>query len=287
MTTSFTQLFSLLAKKLLSLPLLRLVLIAILNFLFISKTFKRFFEKIIFNPYFIPSVKEQQIKAQAKALLSVLGDVQNKVFLELGPGGDCLLACHLLKAGARQVTLLDVENYIHIPKTERVKYQSIFPEALDTEGNLNSTRIVLLSYRNDGSIPLAHESIDCVYSQAVFEHVTDPMQLVQETHRVLKPGGKSYHQIDFRDHVFQQSSLLFLLFSKRTFHTLFSRTGMWANRLRFSEWKNIFSQNGFQISQIKTTTVPYEHLAPSHIKKLKHLSKEDLITTGASFFLIK
>lgn len=203
------------AKKLLAFPILRLVLIACLNFLFINKTFRSYFEKNIFNPYFIPSIKENQIRIQAESIMKEIGDIKGKTLLELGPGGDCLLACHFLKAGAKKVILLDRENYIHIPASEEKKYQSIFPEVLDSKGALNPDAISILSYQADNAIPLTNDSIDIVYSLAVFEHVAHPDHLIREIRRVLKPSGISYHQIDFRDHVFQQTSLLFLFFPKK------------------------------------------------------------------------
>ena len=54
-----------------------------------------------------------------------------------------------------------------------------------TAGLLDSVDIV-----GDGTnIPLLDESVDTVTCNAVVEHVTDPVALVAEMHRVLKPGG--------------------------------------------------------------------------------------------------
>jgi len=41
----------------------------------------------------------------------------------------------------------------------------------------------------DGSIPLADESVDLIVSWAVFEHVRDPVAVAAELDRLLKPGG--------------------------------------------------------------------------------------------------
>lgn len=40
------------------------------------------------------------------------------------------------------------------------------------------------------ALPYDDESIDVIYHKSVIEHVYDPMPLMQETLRVLKPGGK-------------------------------------------------------------------------------------------------
>jgi ubiquinone/menaquinone biosynthesis C-methylase UbiE len=39
------------------------------------------------------------------------------------------------------------------------------------------------------ALPLANQSIDMVFMSMVFHHFTDPVQVVRECHRVLKPGG--------------------------------------------------------------------------------------------------
>jgi SAM-dependent methyltransferase len=42
----------------------------------------------------------------------------------------------------------------------------------------------------DGSIPLAHGSVDLVWCSEVLEHVADGAHLLQEARRVLRPGGR-------------------------------------------------------------------------------------------------
>jgi 2-polyprenyl-3-methyl-5-hydroxy-6-metoxy-1,4-benzoquinol methylase len=122
---------------------------------------------------------------------------------------------------------------------------------------------------------------------AVFEHIRNPSYIIRETWRVLKPRGTAYHQIDFRDHIFQQSSLLFLLFPDKLFNFLFSHTGMWTNRIRYSEWRAIFIKNKFLITKEKIDTLPINSLKPHYVKKLGHLSQDDLLAAGGWFLLIK
>lgn len=46
-------------------------------------------------------------------------------------------------------------------------------------------------------LPFANDSIDCVISNAVLEHVTTPDDFVSEAYRVLKPGGKIITGVPF------------------------------------------------------------------------------------------
>lgn len=50
-------------------------------------------------------------------------------------------------------------------------------------------------------IPLADETIDAIWAQAVLEHVLDPWRVVAEIHRVLKVGGIVYAETPFLQQV--------------------------------------------------------------------------------------
>lgn len=62
--------------------------------------------------------------------------------------------------------------------------------ALELARYPNSRRdIKWISYGDDGRIPLSSESIDLAVTMMVFHHAPDASLLIQEVHRVLKPGG--------------------------------------------------------------------------------------------------
>jgi SAM-dependent methyltransferase/uncharacterized protein YbaR (Trm112 family) len=46
-------------------------------------------------------------------------------------------------------------------------------------------------------LPFRSDSLGCVVSQEVFEHLRDPYQAAREVFRVLRPGGQFYFQVPF------------------------------------------------------------------------------------------
>jgi SAM-dependent methyltransferase len=71
-------------------------------------------------------------------------------------------------------------------------------EVIDTDVTFGPrTKIVC-----DGhSLPFQDNSMDVVLIQAVLEHVLDPVKVVSEIHRVLKPNGIVYSEIPFMQQV--------------------------------------------------------------------------------------
>lgn len=71
-------------------------------------------------------------------------------------------------------------------------------------------------------LPFADASVDGVITQAVLEHVADPVRCVQEIHRVLKPAGIVYSEIPFMQQV-HQYGYDFTRFSHMGHRRLFGR----------------------------------------------------------------
>lgn len=55
--------------------------------------------------------------------------------------------------------------------------------------DLPGNRHAQIALRPDGTLPVDAESMDCVLSTQVLEHVPNPQLYLQEAYRVLKPGG--------------------------------------------------------------------------------------------------
>jgi SAM-dependent methyltransferase len=72
------------------------------------------------------------------------------------------------------------------------------------------------------SIPIAEETIDGVWIQAVLEHVLSPEKVVAEIHRVLRPGGLVYAETPFMQQV-HEGPYDFMRFTESGHRWLFRR----------------------------------------------------------------
>ena len=264
-------------------PILRAIAIAAMNFLFYSKTIKSWFEKNVFNPYEIDGNKHADYALmQLKNIASHIS-ITGKSILEIGPGGNYYLACLLLKNGAKKVFVIDNENHSFFSNQEIAIYKKLYPESISDDRTINQDKIVVINYGRHETIPLSHKSIDVIYSNAVLEHVYAPKRLLKECQRVLNVGGEMMHQIDYRDHIFSQKSLFFLEIPDLFFDFFFKNTGMWVNRLRHSQWIDLFKT----LNNLKTIKIDKQISDLPLIKKQSQSTTEDTETTSALFILKK
>jgi hypothetical protein len=126
---------------------------------------------------------------------------------------------------------------------------------------------------------LQTESVGFLFSNAVLEHVRDPLQCIREAHRILAKKGLTAHQIDLRDHRDFNDPLHFLRYSDSQWQKLMkkycSRDPLrYMNRLRAQDFLAIFESAGFRILEFtpnssasdQTVTDARAHLAPSFAK---------------------
>jgi SAM-dependent methyltransferase len=182
--------------------------------------------------------------------------VDGKHLVEVGPGHTLGVGLCLLLAGAARVDALDTVRYARSHLDVRsaadllrrgAEAGLIDATAPDSDATLTSA-IERLEYRViDGREPwpLPSGERDIVYSFSVLEHVRDLRGLLEESHRVLRPGGLSIHEIDLRDHYNlgpDEDWLAFLRFDDRQWDRMTSARSAWCNRMRAPELRSVFAE---------------------------------------------
>ncbi len=134
------------------------------------------------------------------------------------------------------------------------------------------------------AMPFADESFDLVYSINALEHFPRPQDAVKEMRRVLSADGLAVCEIDLRYHCDMRNhppedALKFLEWTDKQWRAM-SETyaedralkgclkGEWGrevfcNRIRWTEWKEIFHQAGFELLK----TEPLELLAEQSLRR--------------------
>lgn len=107
---------------------------------------------------------------------------------------------------------------------------------------------------------------DCVLSSDVLEHVGRERvpQVIEDFHRILKPGGYSIHHIGLGDHLAHydrsESKKRYLSFSSKTWKLLFENGVQYFNRLQGPEWLDLFGNNGFRLLDTKSSSTNIQGL---------------------------
>ncbi|MEM7315973.1 MAG: class I SAM-dependent methyltransferase, partial [Planctomycetota bacterium] len=104
------------------------------------------------------------------------------------------------------------------------------------------------------------DSVDIVWSNCVLEHVSDYDSLMHETWRTLKPGGLAIHIIHLQDHLTFNNGgdwLRFLTYNERKWNAMFSHRTTWCNRLRSSQWHELFEEKPWEIVEFAEQTAPF------------------------------
>jgi SAM-dependent methyltransferase len=219
----------------------------------------------------------------------ISGGLIGKTLLELGPGDG--IASGLLASifGADQTILVDTGDYvirdIHPYHVMLAEWQK---QGMDT-GPLQSCksfdqlcRESRTTYLTGGLASLASiesSSVDIQFSNSVLQHVRRAHfdATLRELRRVLRVDGHASHEVDLRDHL--GGGLNNLRFSDRIWEsTLFSNSGFYTNRIRYSEMLQAFKSAGFRVEVTKEQRWPILPIARELISpRFQALTDEDLM----------
>jgi SAM-dependent methyltransferase len=142
---------------------------------------------------------------------------------------------------------------------------------------------------------LEPNSIDLVYSNSVLEHVPREVisGLMEESFRVLRPGGLAMHNVGCNDHyAFFDKSISFvnyLQYEERDWR-LWNNSLQYQNRLRAPEFLELAMQAGFEVINNRTHVRPgtLEALAGLRVApQFERFSRDELTATTTDFIVRK
>jgi SAM-dependent methyltransferase len=210
-----------------------------------------------------------------------LGPCGGRDVLEIGPGGNLAVALQFLLGGARSVTAIDVVPYA--AKRLSALYLEV-ATALgrpQDAGRVDEIRYLAPTDIHDPGLPSA--SFDIIYSHACFEHFLDPGRAIGQIARLLRPAGRTSHQIDLADHVDRSDPLGFLRHHPIVWRLASSNGGNWAtNRWRASDFRAAFRDAGLDVvHEHATDRIPVSAEDRSALAAVyRGYDLDDLATTG-------
>jgi SAM-dependent methyltransferase len=254
---------------------------------------------------------------QVHWLREAAGSLQGKSVVEIGSGWEPLIPLLFSLCGAKRVYLTDsnclldrtaLAGTLAIFRLHREKITQklgIEPQEFDRKCALDSPSIseFLERFRFTYFAPcdcqrlgLEQSTLDFVISRAVFEHIAPEIidGILEETWRILKPGGLICHFIDNSDHWEHNDKRIprinFLRFSDRAFRWTYLNPLNYQNRLRHIEYATTIKKHGFailreerEIDAKSIAALPALRLDP----RFHEFSAEDLATTDSRFLARK
>ncbi|MDF0497950.1 class I SAM-dependent methyltransferase [Bradyrhizobium yuanmingense] len=245
-----------------------------------------------------PEKQVRSIHAFAQKLLTTYCEYSSKppqesTFYEFGAGRDLIIPLAFSAHFAKRFITVDIER---LAKLDLIRSNAeIISKASGADRpQINSwddlDRIWNIEYRAPAdarATGLPSNSIDCAVSVETLEHIpsADIAAILRELRRILRSDGLALMQIDYGDH-FKKfdpsiSSFNFLTYSEEEW-TPFQSRFQYVNRLRHSEYLQLFKQAGFRIlSDRPDCRSPepaiMERLAPH----FRQFSERDLFTLGS------
>jgi len=200
--------------------------------------------------------KSQREKAEARIQniqKQLALDFNDKVVLDLGCGHGWLPALLPELAGAREAIGVDPRRY-------------------DTWSEHTDPRVTLIEADMSVEDVVDAESVDCVISGAVLEHVTRPIEMLAAVHRVLAPGGRAWLYFNlyrgpsashrYNEVPFPWPHLLFDDAVCRAYYRKVHGRGnvpfAWVNRMTIGGYVQTVQEVGLEIVELKRRVVPID-----------------------------
>ncbi len=106
------------------------------------------------------------------------------------------------------------------------------------------------AFTDASKLDIAPGTLSAVVSFTVLEHLRDPRGVFKHLRSCLAPEGWMCHVVDMRDHEDFTDPLRFLTVGSSQYR---NRIGDWCNRLRHSDFVDLFGETGFELCAARVT----------------------------------
>jgi cyclopropane fatty-acyl-phospholipid synthase-like methyltransferase len=215
-------------------------------------------------------------------------DIQGCQFLEIGAGRDLATAVALRMLGAKHITCVDISRLArpaliqhaaqHIANALHVAAPKL--KGWDDIEEFGITYIAPSSLQN---VRIEPRSIDIFYSVDTLEHVPSQAlkSILSYSKGLLNENGKMVHFIDYTDHYARGNSISrfnFLQYSDEQWKR-HNSSFQYVNRLRHSEYVEIFEDAGLRLDHVETDQGQDSHgIAQQLAPQFQKFELEDLFT---------
>jgi len=139
----------------------------------------------------------------------------------------------------------------------------------------------------DKSDIIEKDSIDMIFSQAVLEHVNDPLYTYQKMYIWLKPGGYMSHSIDFRSHGYADDWNGHWKYSDFTWKLIKGKRPYLLNRLPHSQHIKFLNEVGFIVKCDLINRLPSRINSSELAPRFSYIDDNDLIASTAFIQAVK
>jgi hypothetical protein len=126
------------------------------------------------------------------------------------------------------------------------------------------------------------EDFDFVFSISTLEHIPRSIvsQFVEKMMSVMVSGGVGMHSIDLTDHFDSHDNPFSFLALKDDDYSEDSNADSRGNRIRGSEWLDVFARSGFTADIVTSSSAPRSKLPEVLASPFKEMEVEDLLRTS-------
>lgn len=235
--------------------------------------------------------------------------LNGKVVMDVGPGinfGTALIfACYGAKVMVSDAYLSPWDEKYHpafysylrdVLKKERPEMNLAPLEKVISAGRYLPDMIGCYCVSLEDLSCIPDESIDIIFSNAVFEHLYDPWKAFGHLKRITRANGLGFHQVDFRDHRDFSKPLEYLLLGKDEFNALFKQVhGECGNQYRADEMQRFIEEAGLVVEKFVPSFFAEDSYLDNFMVRLRKAeksryrdrTKEDLKVLSGHFVLRK